>query len=184
MDSFNRFCNATCFICGKKGHIAPNCPDKKKDNRASNPTKTAEGNAARSTSHLPSSELVCLAHQVVVPHVRPPWSGPAPVITMDLHAEEMLDTGIFVSMAIRVDESVICWEREQAFERGHLPELYDGDLEPMEDGNPLWVLLHNRPLHDLESRAARVVYPGHRARILFTEGIIPVLQKGFNIEPQ
>jgi len=101
---------------------------------------------------------------------------------VDLHAREMMNTRIYVSLAIRVDESVICWERERAFESGHLPELYDGDLEPMEE--PLWVLLHNRPLHDVEPCGAQIIYPDHRARTVFMEGIIPVLRRGFDIQPE
>ena len=182
-DSSTRFANTTCFVCGKKGHIAPHCPDKKKDCKPSNSMKKAEGHAAIGTGNPPSSELVCFARQVMVPYVRPPRSGPAPVIAMDLHAREMLDTGIFVSLAIRVDESVICWERERALKRGHLPELYEGALKPMEDGDPLWVLLHNRPFNNLEPRATRIVYPDHRVRTVFTEEIIPVLQRGFNVIP-
>jgi len=183
-DLSTRFANATCFVCGKKGHIAPQCPDKKKDNKSSkNPGKQAEGHVAVGTSNSPSPELVCLARNVPNPYVRPPRSGPAPVISLDLHAREMLNTGIYVSLAIRANESMFSWERERAFERGHLPALYEGDLEPMEDGDPLWVLLHNRPLNDLEPRAARIVYPANRTRPIFVEGIIPVLKRGFNVTP-
>jgi hypothetical protein len=183
-DSSTRFINTTCFACGKKGHTASYCPEKKKESKSiSNSRKQAEGHVAIGTSDSPSSELVCLARDVMIPYVRPPRSGPAPVITMDLYAREMLDTNIFVSLAIRVDEFTICWERKRALERGQLPSLYEGDLEPMEDGNPLWVLLHNRPFNDLEPRVARIIYPDHRARTIFTEGIIPVLQRSFNVTP-
>jgi hypothetical protein len=101
---------------------------------------------------------------------------------VDFHARELTNTRIFVSLAVRVNGSVISWEQERAFERYHLPETYDGDLEPMEE--PLWVLSHNRPLHDLEPRFARITYPDYSARTVFTEGIIPGLKRGFNIEPQ
>ena len=117
-----------------------------------------------------------------MPVIQPPGNEPPASITVDFHARELTNTGIFVSLAVRVDESVFSWERERAFERHHLPEMYDGDLEPMEE--PLWVLLHNRPLHDLEPRFARITYPDHRGRTFFTEGIIPGLKRGFNIEPR
>jgi transposase InsO family protein len=183
-DSSTRFSNMTCFACGKKGHTASYCPEKKKDSKSTSTSrKQAEGHVAIGKSDSPSSELVCIARDVMIPYVRPPRSGPAPVITVDLYAREMLDTNIFVSLAIRVDESMICWECERALKRGHLPSLYEGDVEPIEDGNPLWVLLHNRPFNDLEPRAARIIYPDHRARTIFTEGIIPVLQRGFNVTP-
>jgi len=179
----NRHANTTCYHCGKKGHIVPNCPDKKKGKEAkSTHPKTAQGHAARSTEETPSSpELVCLARHVNLAEIRPPRSGPAPAITVDPHARELINTRIFVSLVVRVDESVLSWEQELEYERHNLPEKYEGDLEPLEE--PVWVLLHNRPLNDLEPRFARITYPDHRACTVFTEGIIPGLKRGFEIEP-
>jgi len=64
---------------------------------------------------------------------------------------------------------------------GTLGKKYTGDLEPLEE--PLWVLLHNRPFDDLDTRAARITRPDHRARGVFVEGIVPALNRGFNLEP-
>jgi len=100
---------------------------------------------------------------------------------VDHQARELTNTGIFVSLAIRIDESVLRWAQERKYERDNLPEKYDGDLDPLEE--PLWVLLHNRPLTDLEPHFTRITYPNHRARPVFTEGIIPGLKRGFEIEP-
>jgi len=156
----NRYANVTCYNCGKKGHNAPNCPDKKngksnagKSNAGNN--KPALGNAARSTSDPAdnSPELVCLAHHIEIPRIRPPRSGPVAAITMDFEARELDNVRRFFSLVIRVDESVFSWERERSFNWGHLPELYTGDLDPMEE--PVWVMSYNRPLHDLEPRCAK-----------------------------
>jgi hypothetical protein len=59
--------------------------------------------------------------------------------------------------------------------------LYAGDLEPLDE--PLWVLLHNRPFDDLDTRVARITRPDHRARGVFLDGILPALQRGFGLEP-
>jgi hypothetical protein len=81
-----------------------------------------------------------------------------------------------------VDETTFSWERERSFERGNLPELYTGDLEPLEE--PLWVLLHNRPFRDMDPRFARIFRPDHRARPIFVHGIIPGLEIGYGIRPE
>jgi hypothetical protein len=184
----NRYANVTCYNCGRKGQIAPTCPDKKngKSNAAKSSagnSKSALGNAARSTTDLAdnSPELVCLARDIAIPRIRPPQSGPAAAITMVFEARELDNVRIFVSLVIRVDESVFSWERERSLNWGHLPELYTRNLDPMEE--PVWVMSHNRPLHDLEPRCARITYPDHKARIVFTDGIIPGLKRGFSIEP-
>jgi len=183
-NSSNCYANTTCYFCGKKGHIVPNCPDKKKGKeKKETHQKTAQGHVARSTEDAPSPpELVCLARHIPLPEIRPPRSGPAPAITVDPHARELVNTRIFVSLAIRVDNSVLSHEQERAYERYYLPETYEGDLEPLEE--PLWVLLHNRPLNDLKPRFARITHPDHSEQIVFTEGIIPGLKRGFGIEPQ
>jgi hypothetical protein len=131
-NSSNRYANTTCYYCGKKGHIVPNCPDKKKGKEIKGThQKNAQGHVARSTEDAPSpTELVCLARHIPLPEIRPPRSGPAPAITVDPHARESVNTRIFVSLAIRVDESVLSWEQERAYERYHLPETFEGDLEP------------------------------------------------------
>jgi len=125
---------------------------------------------------------VCLARHIPLPEIRPPRSGPAPAITVVPHARELVNTRIFVSLAIRVDNSVLSHEQERAYKCYYLPETYEGDLEPLEE--PLWVLLHNRPLNDLKPRFARITHPDHSDQIVFTEGIIPGLKRGFRIEPQ
>lgn len=88
-------------------------------------------------------------------------------MTVDLHARELGNTRIFVSIVIRVDETTFSWERERSLSWGHLLALYDGDLEPSEE--LLWVLLHNRPFHNLEPRVGRITYPEHKDRIVFTD---------------
>jgi hypothetical protein len=179
----NRYANVTCYNCGKKGHIVPNCPDKKNGKSTAGNNKPAQGNIAHSTMNpaANSPELVCLARHVEIPRIRPPRSGPAAGIIMDFEARELGNTQAFVSLIVRVDESVFSWERERSFNWGRSPELYTGDLVPTEE--PIWVMLHNRPLHDLEPQCARITYPDHRARIVFTDGIIPGLKRGFDIEP-
>jgi hypothetical protein len=44
----NRYTNTTCYNCGKKGHIVPNCPKKKKgkSERKSITIRTAQGYVA------------------------------------------------------------------------------------------------------------------------------------------
>jgi translation initiation factor IF-1 len=181
-----KYAHLTCYNCGKKGHIVPNCPEKKsgKLSRPGSSHRTAQGNAAQATADDAgnSPELVCLARHVNIPFIRPPRTGPAAAITMDFHAREILSTNVYVSLVIRVDKSVFSWEKERSHEWGHLPDMYTGNLEPMEDG--LWVLLHNRPFHDLEPRFACVTYPDHRARIIFTEGLVPGLKRCFNTAPE
>jgi len=155
-NSSTRHVNTTCYYCGRKGHIMPNCPDKKSGKPRSN--KSAQGNLAKDTGRAAedgnSPELVCIARHVSLPMIRPPRTGPAPAVTMDFHARELGNTRIFVSIIVRTDESVFRWERERSIAGGRLPELYNGDLEPTEE--PLWVLLHNRPLHDLEHCFGRI----------------------------
>jgi hypothetical protein len=177
----NRHANITCYNCGKKGHIMPNCPEKKSGKVKNKP---AQGNAARTTSDpdATTSELVCLARHVELPTIRTPrLRRPAPSVTVDVHARHLGDTDIFVTLAIRVDESTFSWERERSLKQGHLEELYAGDLEPLDE--PLWVLLHNRPFDDLDTRVARITRPDHRARGVFLDGILPALQRGFGLEP-
>jgi len=82
---------------------------------------------------------------------------------------------------VRIDETTFSWERERAFQWGHLPELYAGDLEPLDE--PLWVLLHNRPFRDLDPRFACITRSDHRARGIFVNGVIPALTRGFNLKP-
>jgi len=159
----------------------PNCLEKK-SGKVNN--KPAQGNAARTTSDpdATTSELVCLARHVELPTIRTPrLRRPAPSVTVDVHARHLGDTDIFVTLAIRVDESTFSWERERSLQQGHLEELYAGDLEPLDE--PLWVLLHNRPFDDLDTRVARIIRPDHRARRIFLDGILPALQRGFGIEP-
>jgi len=168
----NCHANTTCYNGGKKGHIVPNCPDKK--NRKGNSYKPAQGNVAKSTSEEGnnSTALVSFARHAELPLVRPPRQiGTEPAVAMDIHARELCSTDIFVSLAVRVDESTFSWQRERSFQRRHLPELYTRDLEPIDE--PLWVLLHNRPLFDLDGRFARFTRPDHRARGVFLHGIIP-----------
>jgi transposase InsO family protein len=184
-NNFNRHANTTCYYCGKKGHVVPNCPDKKNGKPRSN--KPAQGNVARDTSKAAedgnSPELVCLAQEIILPPVRPPRrSGPEPAVTVDFHAREFGSTEVFVSLVVRVDEATFSGERERSFQRGHLPELHTGDLRPLEE--PLWVLLHNRPFRDLDTRFARVLRPNHHARFVFINGIIPGLERGFNVKPE
>jgi len=107
--------------------------------------------------------------------------GAPPAIAVDMHARRFGSTDVFVSLAVRVDETTFSWEKERGHQRGHLPELYTGDLEPLEE--PLWVLLHNRPFHDLEPRFARITRPDHRSRSIFLEAIIPALERGYGIKP-
>jgi hypothetical protein len=181
----NCYANTTCYNCGKKGHIVPNCPEKKKgkSEHKNTMTRTAQGNVARSTEEaLDSPEHVCLARHVRLPVIKPPGNESPVLITVDFHARALTNNRIFVSLAVRVDKSVIIWEQERAFEWYHLPETYDGDIEPMEE--PLWGLLHNRPLHGREPHFARITYPDHRAQTVFTKGIIPGLKRGINIEPR
>jgi hypothetical protein len=45
--NFNCHANTTCYYCDKKGHIVPNCPDKKNGKPRNN--KPAQGNLARNT---------------------------------------------------------------------------------------------------------------------------------------
>jgi hypothetical protein len=169
-----------CYNCGKIGHIVPNCPEKKSgkpgSSRPGSSHRTAQGNAAQATADNAgnSPELVCLARHVNVPFIRPPRTGPAAAITMDFHAREILSTNVYISLVIRVDESVFSWDKERSHEWGHLPDLYTGNLEPIDD--ELWLLLHNRPFHDLEPRFVCVTYPDHRAQIVFTEGLVPGLK--------
>jgi len=156
----NKHANLTCFNCGRKGHLVPNCPDKK--NGKSGPTsgRTAQGHAAQATEnsqHPP--ELVCLARHVALPLTRRAHRiGAPPAVTVDMHARQFGSTDVFVSLAVRVDETTFSWEKERGHQWGHLPELYTGDLEPLEE--PLWVLLHHRPFNDLEPRFARITRPG------------------------
>jgi hypothetical protein len=172
----NRYANVTCYNCGKKGHIIPNCHDEKNGKSNAGNNKPAQGNIARSTTDPAdnSPELVCLARHVEIPRIRPPRSGPAAAITMDFEARELGNIQAFVSLMVRVDESVFSWGRERSFNWGHLPELYTSDLVPTEE--PVWVMLHNRPLHGLEPQCARITYPDHRACIVSTDGIIPGLK--------
>jgi translation initiation factor IF-1 len=159
----------------------PNCPDRKNGKSHGN-KPVAQGNAARGTEEEHSPELVCLARQVDLPFVRPPRRiGPEPAVAMDFHAREFCSTNVFVSLAVRIDKTTFSWQRERAFQWGHLPELYTGDLEPLDE--PLWVLLHNRPFCDLDTRFARIFRPDHRARPIFMDGIIPGLEIGFNLQP-
>ena len=67
----NCYANVTCYNCGKKGHNAPNCPDKKNgksnagESNAGN-NKPVLGNAARTTTDPDdnSTEIVFLAHHM------------------------------------------------------------------------------------------------------------------------
>lgn len=164
----NRYANIICFRCGKEGHTAPYCPEKKKEGLKT--TRPAQGNTARDTQdkNNNSPEVVCLARPInfelleeskisILPNTSPP-----PVITVDTHAREICNTKIFVSLAVRVDESTFGWEQEQQLKLGNLPTMYTGDLEPLDE--PLWVLLHNRPWNNLDTCIARITYPDHQPR--------------------
>jgi hypothetical protein len=146
----DKHANITCYGCGEKGHIVSNCP-KNKGKPAQAPT-TARGNAAQETESRTSwnNELVCLACQLLLDQTKidtPPNSGPTPLIHVSWDVDQLLNTKIFVSIAIRVDESTFNPEREKQILAEHLPSEYLGDLEPLNE--PLWLLLHNRPLQDL-----------------------------------
>jgi hypothetical protein len=84
---------------------------------------------------------------------------------VDFHATQFCSTDVFISLVVQVDETTFSWKRERAFQQGHLPKLYTGDFEPVEE--LLWVLLHNRPLSDMEPRFAIIVCPDYRARSVF-----------------
>jgi hypothetical protein len=180
----SKHASLTCYNCGKKGHIVPNCPDKKNGKSGPSSGRTAQGHAAQATENDPHSpELVCLARHVDLPMVpQRRRVGAPPAVAVDMYARQFGSTDIFVSLAIRVDDTTFSWERERSFEWGHLPGLYTGDLEPLEE--PLWVLLHNRPFNDLNPHFARITRPDHRARSVFVEGIIPALEQGYNIKPR
>ena len=184
----NKHAHLTCFHFGKKGHIVPNCPEKKSgkpgSSRPGSSIRTAQGNAACSTGDEDNSpELVCLARHVELPIMQPPprCIGPKPAVAVDNHARDFGSTDVFVSLVVRIDETTFSWERERAFQWGHLPELYAGDLEPLDE--PLWVLLHNRPFRDLDPRFACITRSDHRARGIFVNGVIPALTRGFNLKP-
>jgi hypothetical protein len=104
--------------------------------------------------------------------------GPAPAVTVDFYARQFCRTDVFVSLAVQVDETTLSWERERAFQWGHLPEFYAGDLEQLQE--PLWTLLHNHPFSDLDPQSARITRSDHHARSVFLEGIIPGLARGYN----
>jgi hypothetical protein len=179
----NKHANLTCYNRGKKGHIVPDCPEKKNGKFGSN-SRTAQGNAAHATTDntAHSPELVCFAHHVDLLIVRLPCRvGPAPAVTVDFYARQFCRTDVFVSLAVQVDETTLSWERERAFQWGHLPEFYAGDLEQLQE--PLWTLLHNHPFSDLDPQSARITRSDHHARSVFLEGIIPGLARGYNIKP-
>jgi hypothetical protein len=44
----NKHAKLTCYNCGKKGHIIPNCPEEK--NGKSGASRAAQGNAAQATA--------------------------------------------------------------------------------------------------------------------------------------
>jgi hypothetical protein len=114
--------NLTCYHCGKKGQIAPNCPDKKSEKTS---RKTAQGNAAHTTSEpeVTASELVCFARHIELPTVgtrAPRLRRPAPAVAVDCSARHFGDTDVFVTLAVRVDKITFSWERERSLEWGHL----------------------------------------------------------------
>jgi len=44
-------------------------------------------------------------------------------------------------------------------------------------------MTHNFPLDDLGTRFAAVIYPNDSARVVFTQGIIPLLNQAFDLRP-
>jgi hypothetical protein len=94
--------NLTCYNCGKKGHIVPNCPDKKNGKSGPSSGRTAQGHAAQATENDPHSpELVCLARHVDLPMVpQRRRVGAPPAVAVDMYARQFGSTDVFVSLAI------------------------------------------------------------------------------------
>jgi hypothetical protein len=179
----NRHANLTCYGCGEKGHIVPSYPKNK--GKQGQPPTTAKGNAVQETEQCNSwdNELVCVACHAQLEEAKittTPNAGPPLLIHVTWDVEQLTNMKIFASLAIWVGESTFNAEREKQISAGDLPSEYIGDLEPLNE--PLWLLLHNRPLQDLAYDFTCIVYTDHRARPVFIIGINPSLKRGFNLE--
>lgn len=164
--------------------------------------KSAKGHSANSTRHSSENSdsqtaLVCMAHVTRLdkafmahrvfnynedPHLPRPLPAPRPIIGIDFTGEQLLDTDQFISLIFRIDPSVFHPGLETAIRAGILPQHIETSFESLSE--PLWIMTHNVPLVDLGTQFAAVLYPETRARPVFTKGIIPLLHRVFNLQPE
>jgi hypothetical protein len=117
------------------------------------------------------AKMVCISD---LPQIPPPH------IELDFHAQHLLNLWRYVSIIMRTDKTLL-FDTARELKIG--PSLYEGDLEPLDE--PLWVLLCNHPLEDVEHRFnSLLIYPGTNSHPIFTQEIIPILNEVLHIRAQ
>jgi hypothetical protein len=108
-----------------------------------------------------------------------PDPQPIPMMEIDHEGELFLDTERFVTLILPLFPGQFNITLEDHIARMIAPAHYGGDLNPLNDG--LWLLLHNHPLSEVDRTFAAITYPNGVEDVVIEEGIIPMLENGFNI---
>ncbi len=193
-----------CYNCSDPGHTAPKCPKPKQSTRKPGPrNQPARGNAAISSANANTQgnttapaivrtarafhmEHAFSAWQVIELHLdetsRRPNRPMVPRLEISHDGSDLLNADRYVTLTVPVDMNHFNDELERRITTGQASSQYIGSCNPLQDG--IWMMIHDHPLAEQNRYSAAIIYPDHQNERIFSEGIIPVLEAAFSLNPE
>jgi hypothetical protein len=104
-----------------------------------------------------------------------------PILEVSRDGSELLNAERYITLTIPVDTNHFNETLEHRITTGRIISQYNGSFNPLVDG--IWMMVHDHPLADQDRFFAAIIYlEQHRERII-SEGIIPLLNQSFDINP-
>jgi hypothetical protein len=95
---------------------------------------------------------------------------------------DLLNADRYITLTVPVDSHHFNDELERRISTGQASSQYIGSCNPLQDG--IWMMIHDHPLAEQDRYFAAIIYPNHQNERIFSEGIIPVLEAAFSLNPE
>jgi hypothetical protein len=105
-----------------------------------------------------------------------------PILEVSHDDSKLLNAEIYITLTVPVDTNHFNEMLEHRITTGRISSQYNGSFNPLVDG--IWMMVHDHPLADQDRFFAAIIYPEQQSERIISEGITPLLNQAFDMNPE